>query len=204
VDPHGHLQWNDAQLLSQACGSAFPIDFICPQRFRAAVAPNVAARLEDAHVDDQKLSAGLCIWDGHADVLLIEGAGGVYSPLSDSRCLLDLAAEADGPVLVIAANRLGVINHTRLTVDAIQSKGLKVAAIVLNDTKPAALESGIQSGIRSDKTTQMHANQLRYWIPGVPLLHSAWAGSDLAVFDSHPDSPGEQTVSEDFLLALFA
>lgn len=174
VDSHGKLRWDDVESLSRACGTNPPPDLVCPQRFAAAVAPNVAAGLQGTSVDDRLLSTGIEPWRSQADWLIVEGAGGWYCPLSDARSVADLAMELNGPVVVVAANRLGAISHTRLTVSALKSCGLSVAAIVLNEVHTP------------DAASQSNADQLRQWIPDVPLLYCAWQSDVLSIHAKPP------------------
>jgi dethiobiotin synthetase len=67
--------------------------------------------------------------------VIVEGAGGWLVPVARDFSMADLAAEFALPVLVVAANRLGVINHTLLTVAAIQARGLRCAGVLLNQVQ---------------------------------------------------------------------
>lgn len=169
----GESFWSDVEALRAACGNHPDEDLVCPQRFQAAVAPNVAARLENRSVDDQLLVRGADRWKSHVDWLLIEGAGGVFCPLSDHMTVMDLATTLRTPVIVVAANRLGVINHTRLTVDALISRGLNVRAIVLNEIAPEA-------GDMADASIPSNADQLQHWLPNLPMFHCAWRADKLS------------------------
>ena len=161
--------WNDVEQLSSAC-ICNPSDDIkrrvCPQTFRAAVAPNVAALLEDRTVDDELLRTGALTWDDDCDLLLIEGAGGILCPLSDETRVIDLAAALQAPVLIVAANRLGVINHTFLTVEAARRAGLSVAAVILNDVTPGT----------DDSSRSSNFDQLKHWLPATRLLRCEYRG----------------------------
>lgn len=123
----------DPQRLAQAAGRLEELDRVCPQQFSAALAPPLAARLEGRAVDEPRLLAGAQEWRERCDFLIVEGAGGVLSPISASKTCLDLAADLGFPVLLVAANRLGVVNHTLLSLQAIAQRDLSVLAIVLND-----------------------------------------------------------------------
>ena len=68
------------------------------------------------------------------DVLLIEGAGGWLSPVTESAAVADLAREWNVPILIVARAGLGTINHTLLTIESIRARGLKVAGVVLNES----------------------------------------------------------------------
>lgn len=128
----GTSTWSDVDLLHSAIDLGTK-ELVCPQTFHAALAPNVAAELEGSTIDDQLLRSGCLAWESIADLLLIEGAGGLCCPLSNSTSVADLAQELAAPIVIVAANRLGVINHTLLTVEVARSRGLKIAAVVLND-----------------------------------------------------------------------
>ncbi|MCA9052014.1 MAG: dethiobiotin synthase [Planctomycetaceae bacterium] len=144
---------------------------ICPQRFLAPLAPNVAARLEDRTVDDALLRTACRAWEGSADYLLIEGAGGFLSPVSAESDVGDLAADCASSVLIVAANRLGVINHTRLTVEAVQARHLSVAAVVLNDVRPPATSASETE--EADVSANSNADELARLLPNILLLTCA-------------------------------
>ncbi|MCB9671688.1 MAG: dethiobiotin synthase [Alphaproteobacteria bacterium] len=99
--------------------------------WRTPVSPHLAAALEARPLD---LHALLDWLDAIPEPRLIEGVGGWRVPLAlEPRFeVVDLARHVDLPVLVVAANRLGVLNHTLLTVEAVRGAGLEVAAVVLN------------------------------------------------------------------------
>ncbi len=124
---------SDAQLLQAAARSNIALNRICPQFFSAALAPPVAARMEGSQVDERKLIAGARWWKTRCDFLIVEGAGGALSPISDSLTVLDLALELQLPVVLVAANRLGVVNHVLLSLEALFARALPIAGIVLND-----------------------------------------------------------------------
>lgn len=125
--------WEDVLELSNGSGWARRDDWICPQRFRAPLAPPAAARAEGRTVDDALLITGASVWRPYVDLLLVEGAGGWLSPLSETRTVADVAVQFGYPVVVVAANRLGTINQTLLTLESILARGLPVAGVVLNN-----------------------------------------------------------------------
>ena len=69
----------------------------------------------------------------HHGPLLVEGVGGWEVPITPQHRVSDLAEALQLPVILVAANRLGVLNHTLMTVDAIQRRNLPIAAVVLNE-----------------------------------------------------------------------
>ena len=117
----------DASLLADAAGHP-PL---VAQTFRTPVSPHRAARLEGRPVEVERLEAWVRGLRG--DPVLVEGVGGWKVPVSDSPWVwvADLARWHGAPVVVVAADRLGCLNHTLLTVDAVQRDGLKVVTVAL-------------------------------------------------------------------------
>lgn len=126
----------DASELREAAGCIESLESVCKYRFRAAVSPERAAALEAMTLDLDMLQRACTAGIDSDDFLQVEGAGGFFSPLARGACNADLAGELGLPVLVVAADRLGTINHTLLTVEAIRFRGLALAGIVLNQTSP--------------------------------------------------------------------
>ena len=111
----GQLVADDAVQLWQAAGRPGDLDQVCPQRFLAPLAPPLAARAEGRRVDADLLRSGLEVWKRRSDIVLVEGAGGLMSPLSDEDYVADLAFDCGFPLIVVAPNVLGVINQTLQT-----------------------------------------------------------------------------------------
>lgn len=124
--------WDDIDQLKSAIGGDWADDVICPQRFLAPLAPPIAARLEGRTVDFQLLVDGAERFDG-VDLLLIEGAGGWLSPVTETKTVADLARAVNVPILIVARSGLGTINHTLMTIESVRSRGLIVAGVILND-----------------------------------------------------------------------
>jgi dethiobiotin synthetase len=125
---------DDAVVLWEAAGRPGDLERVCPQRFAAPLAPHRAAREEGKQVDAVLLRTGLDHWRQTSDVVLVEGAGGLLSPLSDEDDNIGLAAEFGYPLVIVAANELGTINATLQTVLAarVRAPQLAIAGIVLN------------------------------------------------------------------------
>lgn len=125
----------DAWELWQAAGQPGALAAVCPQRFAAPLAPHLAARREGLEIDARQLRTGLDYWRARSEILLVEGAGGLMSPLGDDEYVADLARDLGLPLLIVAANVLGVINQTLQTLitAAAYRGGLPVAGVILND-----------------------------------------------------------------------
>ena len=94
-------------------------------------------------VDARLLRDGLRYWQRRSDVVLVEGAGGLMSPLTDDEYNADLAYDLGMPLVVVAKNGLGTINHVLQTLVAAATfcEGLAVAGIVLNETQPRGADA---------------------------------------------------------------
>ena len=136
AEPGG--QDSDPVRLRSAANLDCPITAICPQMFRAPLAPPIAAARQGQLVDEQLLSTGAKWWRGRCDVLIVEGAGGALSPLGWRTTVLDVASELGYPVVLVAAHRLGMMNHVLLTLEAIRNRGLPVPGLIVNQLEPTA------------------------------------------------------------------
>lgn len=143
----GELVAADAAALWEAAGRVGTMDRVCPQKFAAPLAPHLAARAEGKRVDATLLREGLEYWRDTSEIVLVEGAGGLMSPISDEDYNADLAAEFGFPLLVVAANELGVINSTLQTLitAATYCDGLDVAGIVLNSVARGENDESVAS-----------------------------------------------------------
>lgn len=127
----------DAILLWEAAGQPLTLDKVCPQRFQAPLSPHLAARAEGREVDADLVRTGLEAWTGHCDIVVVEGCGGLMSPVDDDSYFADVADDFGYPVLIVVDNRIGAINQAlQATVTANCFRdGLNVAGIVLNDAQ---------------------------------------------------------------------
>jgi dethiobiotin synthetase len=127
---------SDAVALWEAAGRPLDLATVCPQAFRAAIAPTGAAALEGRSIDERGLRLGLDPWRTHGELVIVEGAGGLLSPLGPTTLNADLAAEFAIPLVVVDRARLGAIGRTLATVEAARARGLVVAAVVLSHVGP--------------------------------------------------------------------
>lgn len=119
----------DGPLLAAATGQAEPQTAL--HRFAAPVAPALAAEAEGGTIDLDALILRIEALGEGADLVLIEGAGGLLTPITWEWTVVELARALSATVLVVAADRLGVINHAQLTLSALELAGLEVTGVVL-------------------------------------------------------------------------
>jgi dethiobiotin synthetase len=108
----------DAVALWNAADRPGELNRVCPQRFVAPLAPHLAAREEGKQLDADLLRCGIEYWRQRAEIILVEGAGGLMSPLGEEEYVADLAEEFGFPLVVVSRNMLGTINQTLQTLIA--------------------------------------------------------------------------------------
>jgi len=121
----------DALELQAANNNLETINRIAPYRFKAALAPPRAAALEDCHLQLVDLY-NACSLDNSNYRLIVEGAGGFYSPLAENGLNADLASLLQLAVIVVINDRIGAVNQTLMTIQAVESRHLDIAAIIMN------------------------------------------------------------------------
>ncbi len=127
-DPKG-----DVFRLWNASSKDWPLDWSGDQCFLAPLAPPLAARIEQTNVDEPRMLKGVERWKDDCDFLLVEGAGGLLSPIGWSWTNADLAERLGYPIIIVVDNRLGAVNQALMTLEAAEVRGLVVRCIVLND-----------------------------------------------------------------------
>jgi len=126
----------DSIRLWEAAGRPGTLAQVCPQFFAAPLAPHLAAQAEGKQLDEKLLHTGVDYWLERSDIVLVEGAGGLLSPLGKTKYVADFARELDFPLVVVAPNRIGMINQALQTLLAAKAYHLKVAGIVISDVLP--------------------------------------------------------------------
>lgn len=133
----------DALLLQQYASRAFDYRHVNPYAFPQPVSPHIACG--DVDVEPQRLWREFQILAAAADCVLVEGAGGWFSPLGTELDNAGLAEYLDLPVIVVVGMRLGCINHARLTVHAVREAGLQPAGWLAVALEPDM--SGFQANV---------------------------------------------------------
>jgi dethiobiotin synthetase len=129
---HGSLFPADAEALCAAAGRNTNLGDVCSYRFEKPISPARAARLQGMCLTINDLELACLRGTDSNSFVWMEGAGGFYSPLATDGLNADLAARLGFPVLLIAADRLGCINHVLLTTEAIRTRRLLLMGVILN------------------------------------------------------------------------
>lgn len=137
----------DAGFVAEAC--ADPDAARCHRYLEPPLAPRVAAAQADENLTYESVRRACEKAAAEASLPIVEGIGGLRVPLAEDREVIDLVADLDATAIVVARSGLGTLNHSALSVEALERRGVDIAGIVCNEyagasvaerTNPAELE----------------------------------------------------------------
>jgi len=173
----------DDRALHAALAGALALDEINPWHFRAPVAPSLAARRENKTVKLPQVLAHLRAMQRCFDVLLVEGAGGLLSPLGENFNSRDLISALRATPIIVAPNKLGVVNHILLTLEALPKNVRSKAKIIL------------MSPPRADAASGSNAELLEQFVPPEKILSLPWLGERLDAASAFKKSRVQRALS---------
>jgi dethiobiotin synthetase len=150
----------DATRLNAAAGEWQDLAIVCPFSFIEPLAPLVAAERAGRPIALNALDMAFARAASGCDAMIVEGAGGLVVPIAEGVTYATLFRRWHLELLVVAANRLGVLNHAVLTVQAAAAAGLRVRALILNTVTAAA----------PDLAAATNAAVLRRLLPSCPVV----------------------------------
>ena len=159
----------DAEKICAALGGALTLDEINPWHFRAAIAPVLAAKLEKKSVALAQVLAHIRAARKNFDVTLVEGAGGLLSPIGEAFDSRDLILALRATPIIVAQNKLGVVNHLLLTLEALPKNYRTKVKIVL--MLPA----------KADAATKTNARLLGKFFPPEKIFTLPWLGQKFSL-----------------------
>ena len=176
--PGGELRAADAEALAWFAGStAAPTD-ICPIRFAEPLAPSAAAARAGVAIDLGRIDQAFARVSAGADFVLVEGAGGLLVPIAPGVSMAELALRLGLPLLVVVGNKLGAINHARLTCEVARARGLELRGWALNCLTPGP-----------DLAADTNAGALRDLL-GPPLAVIPWQPEGIILGEAARDHLG--------------
>jgi dethiobiotin synthetase len=162
---------NDVRQLLEACDSCEPEHLINPVWYRTPVAPYSASIIEDRLIDLGSIRDAFERLASRHSSVLVEGAGGIAVPILAHYDFRDLARDLRLNVIIVAANRLGVLNHTRLTIEAIRAAGLRSSLIAMNS---------LQADSDISQATNLSVLESLVDVPVLAIGHNQCQFEDLA------------------------
>lgn len=132
-------QWvnEDVRLLSEASNVDAPLHLVNPYCFQAPIAPHIAAQQEQVNIQLDVIVQAYQTLKELADVVVVEGAGGLLVPLNHEITMAELASAFNIPIVLVVGMRLGCINHALLSLEVMQARGIPIQAWVANPIDPA-------------------------------------------------------------------
>ena len=127
---------SDVELIAAAGGNEVPHHLLNPIWLRPPLAPYAAAMLENRPIDITAVQKAYHELAAKFDLVLVEGAGGLLVPILRDYNFRDLAVDLDLGVVLVAPNRLGVINHVLLSAESMANASLRLALLILNEVDP--------------------------------------------------------------------
>jgi dethiobiotin synthetase len=135
-----HSLNNDVTSLLKSSNSLLTGEDINFYTFKKAVSPHIGAEEEKVNVDFEFIKNKIDILADQFDHILIEGVGGLMSPVDNSRTNLDLIKYLHVPVILIVGLKLGCINEALLTLEALQSHNIQIKGWIANEVDSKMLE----------------------------------------------------------------
>ena len=144
---NGGLIPEDAILLKNAAKSQDELDIINPYALEAPLAPALAAEMEGVEIRLEVIQSAFEVLTSRYDIVIVEGAGGFLVPIFGDFFMADLAKELDLPLLLVTEAKLGIINHTLLTLAHAREREIPVLGIVMNRTSD---QQGLPESLNPD------------------------------------------------------
>ena len=105
----------------------------CPYVMTSPASPHLAAEIDRVEIDVERIHRSTEKLDAAYDVVLLEGAGGLYVPVSRQYLTIDYIQEYKHPLILVSSSKLGSINHTLMSLELCRLRGIEVAYVVYND-----------------------------------------------------------------------
>ena len=153
---------DDAELLHRASGFTGEMTDVRPIKFDQPVSPLAAATAKGSVIDTDLLDESFWRLSRDRDAIVVEGAGGILVPITETVSYAQLFARWNLEIIIVAADRLGVINHLLLTVMAAVAERLRIRGIVLNSI-PENAETADPSRLTNEAI-------LRQLLPQLPII----------------------------------
>jgi dethiobiotin synthetase len=155
---------NDARLLRAAAGNALLLDEMNPWYFRAPLAPVLAARKERKRIRLREVVAHVRRFARRFGVVIVEGAGGLLSPLGEDFDSRDLIVALNANAIIVCPNKLGAVNQVRLVLEALPRIVARGAQVIMVDQK------------RPDSASRTNPELLKEFVNRKQVLVMPWLG----------------------------
>ena len=160
---------DDAQEICAALGGGLTLDEINPWHFRTPIAPTLAARREKKSIKRDDVLAHIRATQKIFAITIVEGAGGLLSPLGENFESRDLIVALNATPVIVAQNKLGAVNHLLLTLEALpKNLRVRVRVVLMSPPKP-------------DAAAATNAKLLAEFFPAEKIFTLPWLGGKFSV-----------------------
>ncbi|WP_374190044.1 dethiobiotin synthase [Psychrobacter cibarius] len=163
----------------------------CPYRYEKPASPHLSAKLAGQTLNPELITKATQQLQQSYDVVLLEGAGGLLVPITEQLLILDYIAAQGYPIVLVTSGRLGSINHTLLSLEAIKSRGLSVHSVIYNHIHDDAAQTDEEIATSTIEFLQSYlkSNYPKiHWLQ-LPDLKNATFANDSLLKDRHLNLP---------------
>ena len=163
----------------------------CPYRYEKPASPHLATRLSGEVLDPELITSATKRLQAEYDLVLLEGAGGLLVPITEQLLILDYITAQGYPIILVTSGRLGSINHTLLSLEAIKARGLSVHSIIYNHIHDDAAQTDVEIANSTIDFLQNYLAQhypMAHWLQ-LPDLKNAIFATDNLLKDHHLGLP---------------
>ncbi len=133
ADANGRLVPADATALRDATAPGLAVEDVCLYRLSAPLSPHLAARIDGVEIDTEQIRRAIREGEQGADLVIVEGAGGITVEITEGYSFATLAKDLGYPALLVAENRLGILNQVALNMYYLAHEGVELLGVILND-----------------------------------------------------------------------
>ena len=124
------------------------LPYIMPYKFKFPASPHFASKLEKIKISKQKIIKNFHILQETFDYVLVEGIGGAFVPYNNKELVIDIVKELKLPAIIVVGNKLGAINHTLLTIEALRNRKIKILGLIFNNIDKKADKTILEDNIK--------------------------------------------------------
>ena len=156
----------------------------CPYRYEKPASPHLSAALANETLNPDVITSATRSLQADYEVVLLEGAGGLLVPITEQLLTLDYIATQGYPVILVTSGRLGSINHTLLSLEAIKARGLNIHSVVYNHIHDSAAQTDEQIAASTIEFLQKYIQQYyptTHWLQLSQQTNNAVDNHDLSL-----------------------
>ena len=145
----GQYKSEDVELLIKSSGVSDPQELVNPYYFEIPASPYMAAKKLEKTIDIDVVLSGFELLQSSHDVVLVEGIGGIMTPILKDYFVADLIKDLNLDSILVTSTKIGSVNHTLLTLDACKKYGIRIAGLVISEVDSGYSVNDLESDLVS-------------------------------------------------------